>query len=295
LQRTIPAVSLNQAHKTFGSHTALEALDLTVEQGSITAVLGPNGAGKSTSINLMLGLLRPDSGTVRVMGEDPARVSARRMLGAMLQTAGAPDTLRVRELVRLWSSYYDAPFAFRDVIAMAGLADVVDRRFGELSGGQRRRAAFAFAICGNPRVLFLDEPSAGMDTEARRDFWAQLRALAHDGRTIILTTHYLEEADALADRIVVLNRGRIIADGTPAQIKQHVRQRIIRCHTRIPAEEIQTWQGVVSASLHGTLTTITANPAEPVVRALLTRDSHLSDLSVADTALEDAFVMLVSK
>jgi ABC-2 type transport system ATP-binding protein len=291
---TMPAVELVNVCKAYGAVMAVDHLNLGIAQSGITAILGANGAGKSTTISMMLGILRPDAGSVRVLGQDPMQPQARQPIGAMLQTVGAPDTLRVRELIALWSSYYDAPLPASAVIDMAGLAGIDNRLFGALSGGQRRRVAFACALCGNPRILFLDEPSAGLDVEARRDFWRQVRRLAGDGRTIILSTHYLEEADALADRIVVLNRGRIIADGSAQAIKARVGGRLIRCQTVLTTDAIAAMDGVLHVTRQGRITIIAAAHVEAVVYDLLRHDHSLSDLRVSDSALEDAFMRLIA-
>lgn len=208
--------------RRFGKQVAVCDLDLAIPRGGVYALLGPNGAGKTTTINLLLGLLRPHAGTATVFGRQPGEMDARRAVGAMLQVSGVPATLTVREHVRQFSGYYPAPLPLSEVIARAGLGGLEKRRFGKLSGGQKQRVLFALAICGNPELLFLDEPTVGMDVEMRRRMWTVMRELAAEGRTIVLTTHYLEEADALADRIGVLSRGRLVAEGTPAEIKARV-------------------------------------------------------------------------
>jgi len=214
------AASLVGVTKKYGSHRALDGIDLNVGAGELIALLGPNGAGKTTAVKLLLGLLRPDEGTVRVFGLDPSEAANRQRTGAMLQVTRVPETMRVREHIDLFSSYYPRPMPFAEIVGMAGLHGIEQRFFGELSGGQKQRALFALAICGDPDLLFLDEPTVGLDVQARRAMWRQIRTLLARGKSILLTTHYLEEADALANRIVVLNHGRMIANGTPAEIKQ---------------------------------------------------------------------------
>ncbi len=215
------AAALNSVTKKYGSECALDAIDLSLSRGQLLALLGPNGAGKTTAVKLMLGLLRPDAGSVRVFGCDPREAQHRQRTGAMLQVARVPETLRVREHIDLFSSYYPHPLPIAEIVSAAGLQGIENRLFGTLSGGQKQRVLFALAICGDPDLLFLDEPTVGLDVHARRTMWAQIRALLSRGKTILLTTHYLEEADALADRIVVINHGRVIANGTPAEIKQN--------------------------------------------------------------------------
>lgn len=191
-----------------------------MQSGQVLALLGPNGAGKTTTVKLLLGLLKQSSGQVSVLGGDPRQVKIRERMGAMLQTASVPETLRVREHIDLFSSYYPRPLKMSDVLARAGLERLENRFYSDLSGGEQRRLMFALAICGDPDLLFLDEPTTGLDIEARRGMWAQIRALRTAGKTVLLTTHYLEEADQLADRIVVLKRGKIAADGTAGEIKR---------------------------------------------------------------------------
>jgi len=190
--------------KRYGPLTALDGVDLAVRRGELLALLGPNGAGKSTSIGLLLGLIRPDAGRAELFGLDPQRIEARRRIGVMLQSANLPATLRVGELLRLTMSYYPNPRGFDETAALAGLADLLLRPYGKLSGGQQRRVQFALALCGRPELLFLDEPTVGMDIDARQKLWAAMRALVAEGCAVVLTTHYLEEAEALAQRVVVL-------------------------------------------------------------------------------------------
>ncbi len=221
LQCQTEAAALSGVTKNYGSRRALDAIDLSIRSGELLALLGPNGAGKTTAVKLMLGLLNPDSGTVRVFGHDPRTAEHRQRTGVMLQVTRVPETLRVREHIDLFSSYYPHPLPMAEIVSAAGLQGIENRFFGELSGGQKQRVLFALAICGDPDLLFLDEPTVGLDVQARRMLWAQIRALLARGKSILLTTHYLEEADALANRIAVLNSGRVIASGTPAEIKRN--------------------------------------------------------------------------
>jgi ABC-2 type transport system ATP-binding protein len=280
--------------KKYGHVTALDDVGLALEGGRVTALLGPNGAGKTTAVKLLLGLTRPTSGTVRLFGGDPTEPWNRRRTGVMLQIAKVPETLTVREHVHLFSSYYPAPMPVDAAIAAAGLTDVAGRRFGALSGGQRQRVQFALAICGNPDLLFLDEPTTGMDVESRRGFWQQVRALASAGRSILLTTHYLEEADALADRVVLLRGGRIVADGTAAEIKSRAASRRIRCVTTLGENEIRSMPGVRSVRRDGLIAEILTAEAERVTRELLMRDASLAGLEVSGAGLEEAFLTLTA-
>ena len=211
-----PAASLERVSKNYGDVPALRNVDFAVRPGEVVALLGPNGAGKTTAVKLLLGLMPPNAGRVRVLGRDPTNPENRIRTGTMLQIGRVPETLRVREHIDLFASYYPNPLPVKEVVAAAGLEKFVDRKFGDLSGGQRQRVLFALAICGDPDLLLLDEPTVGLDVEARRALWDEIRNLVDRGKTVLLTTHYLEEADALADRIAVIHQGKIIAEGTPA-------------------------------------------------------------------------------
>lgn len=283
---------LTDVWKSYGEIVALYGLDLEVRAGEVLAILGPNGAGKTTTVNLLLGLAKPIQGTVEVFGHPPNDTSSRLHVGAMLQISAVPQTLRVAELIELFSSYYSNPLTVEETVRIAGLQGLERRPFGELSGGQRQRTLFALAICGDPELLYLDEPTTGLDVEARRGLWAQIRQFVGRGRSVVLTTHYLEEADELADRIVLLNKGRSIAEGTPDQIKSRVQGRRIRCRTRLHSWEIQGVPGVTQVEQRDGITEILTPRAEPIVRELLTRDSDLADLEILGAALDDAFLAL---
>jgi len=285
---------LDGVTRTYGPVVALEGVDLGVERGEVLAVLGPNGAGKTTLVKLLLGLLRPDSGTVRVFDRDPSHRHSRVRTGALLQTGSVPATLKVREHIELFRSYYPAPRPLDQVLSLAGLSGLAERPFGKLSGGQQQRLRFALALCGDPDLLFLDEPTAGLDVEARRALWQGIRELVARGVTVVLTTHHLEEADALADRVVLLAQGRIVTQGSPAEIKDRVDGRRISCRTRLPVAEVASWPGVLSAEQDGPAVALLARNPEDVVRRLLAGDSDLSHLEVRSAALEDAFLALVA-
>ena len=198
---------------------ALDNLSLTLRRGEIVALLGPNGAGKSTAVKLMMGLSTPTGGSVRIFGGDPRQTATRLRTGVMLQVGRAPEMLRVSEHINIFRGYYPNPMAYTDIVRAAGLEGVEGRMFGQLSGGQKQRMLFALSLAGDPDLIFLDEPTAGLDVEARRGMWVQIRSLAERDKTVLLTTHYLEEADALAHRIVVINKGRMVCEGTPAEVK----------------------------------------------------------------------------
>jgi ABC-2 type transport system ATP-binding protein len=293
--RTRPVVArLADVSKNYGAVQAPRHVNLEVRQGEILAVLGPNGAGKTTAVKLLLGIAGATSGSVSVFGGDPRNPDNRVRTGAMLQVARVPETLRVREHIALFSSYYPAPLPIAETLAIAGLTEIANRKFGELSGGQKQRVLFALAICGDPDLLFLDEATLGLDVEARRLLWDQIRSLAGRGKAILLTTHYLQEADALADRILVINRGEIIAEGTPSQIKARTAGRQIRCFTTLSLAEVSNIPGVIDAKLEGDSLILQTAIAEPVLRELLVRDAHLSELEVTSAGLEEAFLALTS-
>ena len=284
--------SLEQVSKNYGPVRALSGIDFRVRAGEVVALLGPNGAGKTTAVKLLLGLLQPNSGKVRVFGADPTNPENRMRTGAMLQVGKVPETLRVREHIDLFSSYYPKPMSATEVLAAAGLEKLSDRKFGDLSGGQRQRVLFALALCGDPDLLFLDEPTVGLDVEARRTLWEEIRKLVQRGKTVLLTTHYLQEADALADRIAVINKGEIIAEGTPGQIKSQTAGKKIRCITRIPVDSIRDLPGVNEVKEDREAIEIHATEAEPVLREMLGMDASLSGLEVSSAGLEDAFLAL---
>jgi ABC-2 type transport system ATP-binding protein len=245
-------------------------------------------------VRLLLGLAAPSSGRVHLFGGDPRDARSRQRVGAMLQVGKVPETLKVREHVDLFRAYYPKPAAAASVIEAAGLTGLEDRKFGELSGGQQQRVLFALALCGDPELLFLDEPTLGFDVEVRRAFWEEIRRFVDRGRTVLLTTHYLEEADALADRILVISGGSIIADGTSASIKGTVAGRRVRCRTSIDADALRRIAGVREATVERGRADLLVTDAESVVRELLARDAGLSELEVAGLALEDAFLALTS-
>jgi ABC-2 type transport system ATP-binding protein len=283
---------LEGVNKNYGDVRALRGVDFRVRAGEILALLGPNGAGKTTAVKLLLGLLQPNSGKVRVFGGDPTNPENRMRTGAMLQVGRVPETLRVSEHIDLFSSYYRNPMPLAEVLAAAGLEKLRDRKYAELSGGQKQRVLFALSICGDPDILFLDEPTVGLDVEARRLLWDQIRRLVSRGKTILLTTHYLPEADALADRVAVINQGEIIAEGSPSQIKAQTSGKRIRCITRLNLASLRQIPGVTLAQQDREAVELHSGEAEPIVRELLARDPTLSGLEITTAGLEEAFLAL---
>ena len=286
----VPAAQLNAVSKRYGDLKALDGVDLAVQPGELLALLGPNGAGKSTAIALCLGLVEPDRGEARVFGQSPHALVARRRLGVMLQSAAMPDTLKVRELLAQTRSYSPDPLPSAQCVLRAGIAALMDRRYGKLSGGEQRRVQFALAICGRPQLLFLDEPTVGLDIEARESVWRTIRQLVAEGCAVVLTTHYLEEAEALADRVTLLAHGRVVAEGSVQQIRARVAQRRIRCTSVLEASVIGAWPEVRSVCRDGDRIEIVTDAAETVVRQLLFEDTSVGDLEIQRAGLAEAFV-----
>ena len=291
-----PVVELIEAHKRYGSVNAVRGVDLAIEDGELVAILGPNGAGKTTCISLMLGLRKPTVGQARLFGLAPTDRRARSHCGVMLQESGVPGTLKVRELVELFGSYYPHPMSAERAIALAGLEQQANRQAEKLSGGQRQRLYFALAVAGDPQVIFLDEPTVGMDVEARRAFLENIRGFAGEGKTIVLTTHYLEEADQLAERVVVVDRGVVIADASPSEIKSRVLgRRVSFVSDRTLAEA--DFQGLPYQNLEidGNRVRLLSNAPEALLKELFRREHEIRDLQVVGADLEEAFLDLTRR
>jgi len=288
-----PAVELTGASKRYGDVLAVDNVTLAINAGELVAMLGPNGAGKTTSIHLMLGLRNPTAGKARLFGLDPKDLKARSRIGVMLQESGVPGMLRVEELVRLFCSYYPRPLPVVQAIAMAGLEEKATTLVKDLSGGQHQRLYLALALCGDPEVLFLDEPTVGMDVEGRRRFLQEIGDLGARGRTIVLTTHYLEEADQLAQRVIVIDRGHVIADSSPAQIKARVAGKRITFTTTQPADEnMLAGLPLNSQQVDNHRVRLLTNEPEAVLRELFRRGVEMRDLEVSGADLEEAFVAM---
>lgn len=289
---TSQLASLHDVDVRYRATHALQGISLQVHAGEVLALLGRNGAGKSTAIAVLLGLRRADSGRVALLGGDPQSRRQREQIGVMLQSTALPDKLRVGELVEQFSASYPHPRALQECLALAGVEDLQRRRYGELSGGQQRRVQFAIALCGRPRLLFLDEPTTGLDIEARQAMWRAIEQLRAEGCGIVLTTHYLEEAEALAERVIVLEQGRVLADGPLSSFRPQLAPRRIRCRSVLDAAETATWNGVVQARRDGAHLELLVEPAEPVVARLLAEDPSLRDLEVRGGGLAEAFIEL---
>jgi ABC-2 type transport system ATP-binding protein len=291
-------IVLARLSKSYGRTPAVREIDLHIAPGETVALLGPNGAGKTTTIEMVLGLTRPDSGTISLFGMSPELAVAAGAVGGMLQTGSLVQHLTVAELVTMVASLYPNPLPVADVLAMTGIEAIAGRRGTKLSGGQVQRVRFAIALVANTDLLMLDEPTAALDVEGRHEFWVAARSVAASGKTVIFATHYLEEADANADRIVLMSRGRIVADGPATQIKARAGARTIRA--TLPAgdagdlERLAALPGVLSADRHGDSVIISASDPDVALRALLGQFPCATDVEVRGADLETAFLALTT-
>jgi ABC-2 type transport system ATP-binding protein len=289
------AVHMAGVSKSFGTTQALEAVDLDVAPGEIVALLGPNGAGKSTTVDLLLGLTTPDRGRVRIFGDEPTRACARGRVGATLQSGELPPDFTVVELVDLMRALYPAALGTDEVLERAGIADLRRRRTNALSGGQSQRVRFALAIVPDPELMVLDEPTAAMDIESRERFWAQMRTWSAGGRTVLFATHYLEEADTFADRIVFLRQGHIVADGATTEIRGLSTSKIIRCTLEDAGRsDLDGLPGVESVSVHGDGVTLATGDSDATLRALLRLHPDARDIDMSGSGLHETFLALTS-
>jgi ABC-2 type transport system ATP-binding protein len=290
------AVRVQGVTRRFGPVLAVDNLSLTVEQGRTVALLGPNGAGKTTTISMLLGLSAPDAGSIEIFGAAPGSATAHASVGAMLQDGGMMPGVLVGELLAMVRSLYATPLALQEAVEIAQLGGLEKRRVDRLSGGQSQRLRLAMALIGDPRLLVLDEPTAAMDVETRRGFWHAMEGFTERGRTILFSTHYLEEADVTADRIVMMARGRVVADGTPSAIKDSVGLRVIRFSIATPGiAGIDALPGAVSATAHGSRVELRCKDSDAALRALLAARPDAYDIEVAGVALEDAFITITDR
>ena len=284
--------SINNVHKTFKGKAALKAVNLDIMAGQVVAILGANGAGKTTLMNILLGRLAFDQGEVSVFGQSPGSLAVKRQTGVMLQVANLPETLKIKEHIKLFQSYYPAPMDYQQVLNYAGLNDMQNRYSRKLSGGEKQRLLFALSICGNPKLLFLDEPSVGMDVEARQGLWQAIRDLKAQGTAIVLTTHYLPEAESLADQIVFLKQGKILKQGNSDEFKASVSNKLVRFCSPHFQPEFLALPAVVSVKQSGKYTCMQSNNVNNTLQALLSRFPQIEDLSVTGAGLEEAFLQL---
>ena len=291
-----PALRFNDVVRCYGSHVAVDGLSFEVAQGETVALLGPNGAGKSTTISLFLGLLRPDAGAIEVLGTSPRTAVAQGRVGAMLQTgsgSGLPPGVRVAGVLQLVRRLYRTPAPFELTVERAGIGTLLGRQTQRLSGGQAQRVRFAVAIAGDPELLFLDEPTAAMDVESRRAFWRMMRQFGQEGRTVVFATHHLQEADETADRVVVINHGRVVANGPGATLKAAVAMRQVRFVTGRPDENVlNTLEGVTDVQVRGAGVILNSLDADATIRALVHGGLAFTDIEVTGAGLEEAFVAL---
>ena len=292
-------IELRGLEKTFsspaGAVRAVRGIDVEVHEGETVALLGPNGAGKSTTVDMLLGLQRPDAGTVAVFGGPPEQAVGAGRVGAMLQEGGVLRDLTVRELVAMMAALCPEPLDVDEALRLAQLSEITDRRSERLSGGERQRLRFAVALVSDPDLLVLDEPTVGMDVESRRAFWSTVRELSAHGKTFLFATHYLEEADAYADRVVLMAHGRVVADGPPTEIKAIVGSRTIRATLpNVPLEELERLPGVTHAERHGESVALSCSDSDAALRELIVRHPEARDIEVRGAGLEDAFVQLTT-
>jgi len=288
------AVDLRGLTKRYGELTAVRDLSMAIESGEIVAFLGPNGAGKTTTIDMMLGLSKPNAGSVAVYGRSPRDAIARGEVAAVMQTGGLLKDFTVAETVQYTASLYAHARSADEVLDRAGIKAIADRMVRKCSGGEQQRLRFAIALLSDPRLLVLDEPTTGMDVEGRRDFWTAIRADAERGRTVLFATHYLDEADAYADRIILIRSGVIVADGTTAEVKNLASGRIVRATWPGADEaELRRLPGVERVELRGDTVLVHASDSDTVARFLLTA-TKARDLEITSKNLEDAFLALTT-
>ncbi len=293
-QTVAPSVALQDVHRNFGSVRAVDGITLTINPGEVVAFLGPNGAGKTTTIDMMLGLGKPSSGTVTVFGNTPEHAISSGRISAVLQTGGLLKDLSVVETLKLTRSLFSHTRAVEEVLERAGITAIADRRVAKCSGGEQQRLRFAMALLPDPDLLVLDEPTTGMDVTGRRDFWNAIRADAQDGRTVLFATHYLEEADAYADRVVLVSHGRVVADGSAAEVRNLAAGRVITATLPGATEtELLRIPGVDDVEIRGDRVILHAKESDTVARHLLTA-TDARDLEVTSKNLEDAFIALTS-
>ncbi|MCY3885894.1 MAG: ABC transporter ATP-binding protein [Gammaproteobacteria bacterium] len=289
------AITIEEATKTYDAFVALNQISLSIATGSSVAFLGPNGAGKTTLLQMILGATSIDSGAISVFGQSPGSVGVRLRSGAMLQVTGVPATLTVREHIELFRSYYLEPLEYLKVIDLAHLKGLERRKYGTLSGGEKQRLHFALAIAGNPDLLFLDEPTTALDVETRIALWNQISEFTSKECTVVLNTHNLEEAEVLANRVVLIDAGQVVVDETPRAIRSMVGKSIVSAVTETNFESLRQLPGVIDVQVVNNRAKLIVSTTEETVRALLNLDANLTGLEVKPVQLEDAYLQLLSK
>lgn len=291
-------ICLKDVTKTFKDKKAVDGVSFSIRQGEVAAILGPNGAGKTTTLSMMLGLLQPSSGTVKVLGENPNSRKVREKIGAMLQEVSVIDALTVKEVIQLFRSYYPEPLSFEELVNLSGLKeDELKKRAEKLSGGQKRRLSFALAMAGDPEVLFFDEPTVGMDIHSRKIFWQTVHLLKNRGKTIIFTTHYLQEADDTAERIILFHNGRLIEDGSPAEIKAKLTRKSVsfRKTEAINIKGLENLPHIQKVSVKGGRVHLETDDTDAVLSSLYKLNGFWKDIQVDSGRLEDAFEQLTEE
>ncbi|TCZ75145.1 ABC transporter ATP-binding protein [Paenibacillus albiflavus] len=289
-------IELNGVSKIYKNKTAVDQLSLQVEEGSVLALIGPNGAGKTTTVKMMLGLTKPTSGHVKVFGQHPYEKSVRERLGAMLQETSVIDLMKTGEIIDLFRSYYKAPLSMKQLLAMSGLEECENKLATSLSGGQKRRLSFALALAGDPHLIFLDEPTVGMDVSSREVFWRTVSALRDQGRTIVLTTHYMDEVEAIADRVVIVNNGKSIADGTVQEIKSTTEKNSVSftLTDQVSSEVLNSLPGVDQVNRNGNKVELFGADTDLLIFTIVRHNIPLKDLQINKSNLEDALQLLIS-
>lgn len=288
-------VSIEKATKKFKDKTAVDELSCSIQRGEVVAILGPNGAGKSTTILMMLGLLEPTEGKVEIFRMDPKEKAVREKIGAMLQEVSVIDTLTVKEIIQLFRSYYATPMDFEELVALTGLKkEEMKKRADKLSGGQKRRLGFALALAGDPDLLFFDEPTVGMDITARKRFWDTVKALKEKGKTIIFTTHYLQEADDVAERILLFHKGKVVADGTPHAIKNRLTKQSVSFieNSEVPLDEIRSLAIVSDVYVKNNRVIVVTEQTDDVLAYLFEKRLEVKGIEIEKGRLDEAFEQL---
>lgn len=288
-------IELQHVTKEFKGKRAVDDISLTIHEGSVVALLGPNGAGKTTTVAMTLGLRKPTSGTIRLLGGDPQDRAVKDRIGAMLQDVHSIDGLKVGETIELFRHYYSKPLPLDRLLKISGLIEEKGKLGAALSGGQKRRLGFALALAGDPSVLFLDEPTVGMDVSSRQLFWETVKTMAGQGRMIILTTHYLDEADAIADRVVVINKGKLVADGTPEEIKASTNSKILSFTAGhgLTEERLRSLTGVIDTEWKGRRVKLYSSDTDQLIAAIVRQELDATDIEIQSVGLEEAFQALV--
>ena len=291
---TTALATLRSVRKTYGKLAALDGFDLTVNKGELLALLGPNGAGKSTAISMLLGLQSPDQGEARLFDHPPQEIDGRRRIGVMMQEVMLPGVMKCRELLEQVAGYYPHPYDVPSIIKRLSRRDIAERRYENLSGGQKRQLQFGLALVGRPELLFLDEPTVGMDVQAREALWRVIRELLHEGCSILLTTHYLEDAEALADRVAVMARGKLVTTGTVDEIRAHVSRKQVSFVSGLSVDVIRGWPEVLTVAVERDRVQISTRATEALLQRLFREDPALSDIEVRRAGLAEAFTELTN-